>query len=135
MSQASALEQLVAASKAQPQPQALLFVFAGAALPANASPAQRASFEAGAGGELTPLMCVAKSPDELSTFDTLVQESRSAGPPWDVLFAAGCGGKDGQPPTPEAVEAALKTMVAGINNGAIESFLALSAEGKQITFA
>lgn len=134
MSESTAFEQLVAAAAAQPERQVLLFVFAGAELPADATPAQRASFEAGSGGELTPLMCVEKSLDELSTFEALVEESRTAGPPWQVLFAAGLGGKAGQPPAPQAIEAALKTMVERVKNGAVDAFLAISAKGDQITF-
>jgi hypothetical protein len=125
---ASPFEQLVAAAASQPQPQVLLFVFAGAELPANASPAQRASYAAGVGGELTPLMCVEKPLDELSTFAALVAESRS------VVFAAGLGGKDGKPPAPEAIDAALTTMVERIKNGAVENFLALSAQGESLSF-
>ena len=53
------------AARAQAEPQRLLFVFAGAELPADASAAQRASFEAGEGGELAPLMCVDKAAAEL----------------------------------------------------------------------
>jgi hypothetical protein len=131
---ASPFEQLVAAAASQPQPQVLLFVFAGAELPANASPAQRASYAAGVGGELTPLMCVEKPLDELSTFAALVAESRSVGPQWQVVFAAGLGGKDGKPPAPEAIDAALTTMVERIKNGAVESFLALSAQGESLSF-
>jgi hypothetical protein len=134
MSQSPAFEQLVAAAAAQPDRQVLLFVFAGAELPSDASAAQRVSFEAGSGGELTPLMCVEKAPDELSTFDALVKESLAAGPPWQVLFAAGLGGKAEQPPSSQAVEAALKTMVERVRNGTVDAFLALSAEGDQISF-
>lgn len=131
---ASPFEQLVAAAASQPQPQVLLFVFAGAELPANASPAQRASYEAGVGGELAPLMCVEKPLDELSTFGALVEESKSVGPPWQVVFAAGLGGKNGKPPTSQAIDAALTTMVERIKNGAVESFLALSAKGDALSF-
>jgi hypothetical protein len=134
MSQASAFDQLVAAAAAQSQPQLLLFVFAGAELPADATPAQRASFDAGVGGELTPLMCVEKRLDELSTFDALVEESRGVGPPWQVVFAAGLGGKEGQPPTPKATSDALRSMVERVRNGAVDAFLALSTRGEHLSF-
>lgn len=134
MNTSSAFEQLVAAAREQSQPQVLLFVFAGAELPANPSAAQRASFHAGAGGELTPLMCVEKTLEELSTFETLLEESRAVGPPWQVLFAAGLGGTDGLAPTPAATESALKTMVERVKNGAVDGFLALSAQGEPLRF-
>jgi hypothetical protein len=128
-------DQLVAAARTRPDPQVLLFVFAGADLPADASPAQRARYERGQGGELTPLMCVEKAPDELSTFDALVEESRAVGPPWQVVFAAGLGGHDGGPPPPAAVDQALRTMVERIRQGTVGQFLALSHEGHALSFA
>jgi hypothetical protein len=124
----SPFDQLVAAARAQPEPQVLLFVFAGAELPANATPAQRARFNEGMGGELTPLMCVEK------TFEALVQESRRVGPPWQVVFAAGLGGKDGVPPRADAISAALQTMVERVKHGAVDNFLALSVKGDALSF-
>ena len=47
----------------------LLLVFAGAELPADATPEQRARFAQGEGGALVPLMCVDKPPEELASFD------------------------------------------------------------------
>lgn len=134
MSQATDFEQLIAVAAAQSQPQLLLFVFAGAELPVDATPTQRASFEAGVGGELSPLMCVEKRLDELSTFDALVEESRNAGPPWQIVFVAGLGGEGGQLPTAEVTTDALKTMVERIKNGAVDAFLAFSTRGERVSF-
>ena len=131
----SFFDQLVAAASAQPEPQRLLFVFAGAELPADATPAQRARFEQGAGGELTPLMCVEKAPQELSSFEALVEESRRAGPPWQVVFAAGLAGRNGGPPSDEQTEAALTKMVERIRGGFIEGLLALSPTGEPLHFS
>jgi hypothetical protein len=131
---ATPFQQLVEAAASQPEQQVLLFVFAAAELPDDATPAQRARYEAGAGGSLTPLMCVEKPLDELSTFDALVRESRQAGPPWQVVFTAGLAGTGGQPPTAGMVDAALKTMVERVKNGAVEQLLALSAEGELLSF-
>jgi hypothetical protein len=130
----SPFDQLVAAARAQPEPQVLLFVFAGAELPANATPAQRARFNEGMGGELTPLMCVEKTLEEMSTFEALVQESRRVGPPWQVVFAAGLGGKDGVPPRADAISAALQTMVERVKHGAVDNYLALSVKGDALSF-
>ncbi|NRF71007.1 ribonucleotide reductase subunit alpha [Aquincola sp. S2] len=134
MSDPTPFEQLLSAARAQPDPQVLLFVFARAELPPDATAEQRARFEAGVGGELTPLMCVEKSLDELTTFDALVAESRDVGPPWTVVFAAGLGGRDGAPPAPRAVEGALTTMVERVRSGAVDAFLALSAKGETMHF-
>lgn len=130
-----AFDQLLSAARSQPDAQVLLFVFAGCDLPGNATPAQRTRFEQGRGGTLTPLMCVEKALDELSTFDALVDESRAVGPPWEVVFAAGLGGQGGQPPAPQAVDAALQAMVEQVNQGAVDRLLALSRRGEALAFA
>jgi len=134
MSTEAPFDQLLAAAAARPERQVLLFVFAGAELPADATPAQRARYEAGGGGALMPLMCVEKSPDELAGFDALVAESRAVGPPWRVMFAAGLGGRDGHPPSAEAVEVALQTMVERVKSGAVQGLLALSPQGEPLRF-
>ena len=135
MNTTAAFDHLLAAARAQPDSQVLLFVFAGCELPANPTPAQRARFEQGRGGTLTPLMCVEKALDELSTFDALVEESRAVGPPWEVVFAAGLGGQGGQPPSPQAVDSALQSMVEQVKQGAVDRFLALSRQGETLQFA
>lgn len=135
MNTSSGFEQLLAAASGQADPQVLLFVFAGADLPTDATPAQRRSFEQGVGAELTPLMCVEKSLGELSTFDALVSESREVGPPWQVVFAAGLAGTNGQPPSGKVVEQALNTMVDHVRHGAVEGLLALSTTGEVLTFS
>ena len=65
----STFDDLLQAARAQPEPQRLLFVFAGVELPDDATPAQRERFEAGQGGALVPLMCVDKRPDERGNQD------------------------------------------------------------------
>ncbi len=133
MNTPSGFEQLLAAASAQADPQVLLFVFAGAELPSDATPVQRRSFEQGVGGELTPLMCVEKSLGELSTFEALVSESHEVGPPWQVVFAAGLAGANGQLPSGGAVEKALNTMMDRVRHGAVQGLLALSTTGEVLT--
>lgn len=135
MNTPSGFEQLVAAAAAQSEPQVLLFVFAGAALPTDATAAQREAFEQGAGGELTPLMCVEKELAELTSFDALVLESREVGPPWQIVFAAGLSGSNGKPPPGPLVEKALNTMVERVRHGAVHDLLALTANGDVLSFA
>lgn len=125
-----AFDHLLQAAKAQPHPQRLVFVFATAGLPDDATPAQRESFEQGHGGTLSPLMCVDKAPHELSSFQSLVEESRRAGPPWQVMFVAAVGGVDGQPPNDKQIEAALARMVDGVHQGAIQNFMAFNPQGE-----
>lgn len=126
--------QLLQAARAQPEPQRLLFVFAAADLPEDATPAQRARFAAGDGGSLTPMMCVDKQPDELAGFDALVAESREAGPPWQVVFAAGLAGQGGLPPSDQQVEQALQTMVERVRGGLVNGLLAMTPTGQALQF-
>jgi len=135
MSTTSHFQQLLRAAAQQAQPQRLLFVFAAAELPQDATPAQRARFEAGAGGELSPLMCVDKSPLELTSFDAFVAESREAGPPWQVVFAAGLSGSGGGPPSDEQVDQALQALVERVRDGRFDGLLALDPSGECMTFA
>jgi hypothetical protein len=125
-------DQLLQAAAAQPEPQRLLLVFASAELPEDATPAQRLRFAAGKGGALAPLMCVDKDPAQLAGFDALVAESRDAGPPWQVVFAAGLSGSGGRPPGAAQIEQALQAMVERVRSGQIEGLLALDASGDML---
>ena len=134
MQNTSTFDQLLQAAADQPEPQRLLFVFATAELPEDATPAQRQTFMTGGGGTLTPLMCVDKGTDELTSFDEFLAESRVAGPPWQIVFAAGLPGNNGQPPGAEQVERALEKMVEQVRGGMIESLLALDPSGEALQF-
>ena len=59
----SNFDDLLKTARQQTQPQRLLFVFASADLPEDATSAQRASFLAGQGGALVPNLCVDKTPE------------------------------------------------------------------------
>lgn len=126
--------QLLQAAAAQPQPQRLLFVFAGAELPADATPAQRERYERGQGGALAPLMCVDKTPAELTSFAALAEEARRYGPPWQVVFVAGLGGADGQPPSDAQVDQALERMVDAVKQGRISGYAAYDSSGCALSF-
>jgi hypothetical protein len=130
----SHFEQLLCAASEQPEPQRLLFVFAGAELPADATAAQRRQFEAGEGGALEPLACVDKGVDEVSTFESMVAESRNACPPWRVVFIAGLPGSNGREPSADNVDSALNAMVDRIRAGNFGSFLALNPLGEPLNF-
>jgi len=135
MPSASHFDQLLKAAAAQPDPQRLLFVFAQAELPADATPEQKKNFAAGKGGALTPLACVDKAPAELTTFDALVEESRQACPPWQVLFIAALAGQEGKPPSSALVDGALQAMVEGVKAGRFGSYMALSATGEPLVMS
>ena len=97
----STFDDLLQAARLQPERQRLLFVFAVAELPEDCTAAQRARFEAGEGGALTPLMCADKTPEEISAFHALVEESRRFGREWSVVFVAALSGRNGRAPSSE----------------------------------
>jgi hypothetical protein len=128
-------DDLLQAARAQAEPQQLLFVFAGAEIPVGASPAQRASFDAGDGGELAPLMCVDKAPGELAGFDALCAEAARAGPPWAIVFTAALSGRGGKPPSAADTDAALQHMVDAIKAGRLDGMLPFNRAGEPVQFA
>jgi hypothetical protein len=125
---------LLHAARAQASAQRLLFVFAQAGVPADATAEQRARFESGQGGTLTPLMCVDKAPDELDSFETLQAESRQFGQAWDIVFVASLSGSGRVGPTAGEAQAALQRMVESIQSGAIGRFIAFDFHGQLVQF-
>lgn len=130
MTDNSHFRQLLAAAAAQSEPQRLLFVFAVAELPDNATPDQRERFLSGRGGALAPLMCVDKAPRELADFQALVSEAERAGPPWSVVFAASLSGQAGRPPEKARIDLALETMTAAVRDGRLNGFAAYGPQGE-----
>lgn len=130
----STFDDLLRAARAQTLPQRLLLVFAGAELPDDASPEQRARHAAGEGGALAPLMCVDKAPDELAGFEALVEESRGFGPEWAIVFVAALSGSAGRAPSSEDAEAPLQRMVEAIKAGSIGHFIPFDRRGDAVHF-
>ena len=129
----STFDDLLQAARAQPQPQRLLFVFAGVELPDDATPAQRARFEAGQGGALHPLMCVDKRPDEVASFAMLVEEASAFGQNnWGMVFAAAMSGTVNRAPTSEDAEAPLQAMVEAIKRGEHGSYIPFDKQGQTV---
>lgn len=121
-------------ARVQVEEQRLLFVFAGADLPADASAAQREQFERSEGGELTPLMCVDKSINELTHFDALVAEAAEAGPPWSIVFTAAMSGRAGIAPSSADAAAPLQKMVDSIKSGQLYGLLPFDRHGEPVQF-
>ena len=128
----SSFEDLLLAARTQPQPQRLLFVFAGAGLPEEATPEQHTRFEAGAGGTLVPLMSVDKAPEDLCAFTDLVEESLQFGHDWAVVFVAGLSGRGGCSPTGDESDQALRRMVEAVRTGAFGAFLPFDRQGNPL---
>jgi hypothetical protein len=125
----SSFDDLLRAAREQPEPQRLLFVFADAALPDDATAEQRARFEQGEGGELIPLMSVDKRPEELDTFAALVEESRQFGRDWAIVFVAGLSGRGGCAPTSDEADQSLQRMIEAIKTGAFGAFMPFDRQG------
>ena len=103
-------QSLVTAAKQQAQPQRLLFLFAKAdAEDGKQSDQQR--------GTLSPLMCVDKLPEELTSFADFSDEADSVSPDWDFMLAVGLSGKDGIAPSSEDAEPFLNQMVSNLTSG------------------
>jgi hypothetical protein len=129
----SNFDDLVLAARQQAQPQQLLFVFAAAELPDDATPAQRAGFEQGIGGALVPLMCVDKAPNDMSDFVAMKRESAQFVMRWQVLFASSLSGVSHQAPSDEKIKSALDRMVEAIKLGAFANMIAFDDAGQAIS--
>ena len=130
--QITSFQDLLTAAAQQNDAQRLLMVFAGAALPAGATAQQRAEFSAGRGGELTPLMCVDKLPQELAGFEALAAEAAQFAQDWQIVFATSLSGRPGEAPTTEQAEAALLKMVESIKTGQLDAFIPFNRQGEPV---
>jgi len=128
-------QDLIQATREQAEPQRLLFVFCRAELPDDASSEEKAAFERGEGGALTPVICVDKTPDEAPDFSTLAQESQATGQPWDMVFVAAMSGRGGAAPSSDEAQQPLTMMVEGIRMGHISNYLPLNGQGEAISLA
>ena len=131
----SSYRDLLTAARAQATPQRLLFAFATAQLPVDASSEQQQRYRQQQGGTLTPVMCVDKLIDDLSNFGQLVEESLQTGAHWDIVFVTSMAARSSVAAEDEAaedgaaVEAGLKKMLMAIDNGQIDGFLAFNRGG------
>lgn len=127
-------EQLLQAARAQDEPQRLLFVFVARELGEEATPLQRASFQRGEGGHLTPCLCVDKVPEEIASFEALVAESAQTAKHWDIVFVGSLDGRGGVAPGSDEADQPLRFMVKAINDGRVSGFAAFDREGCALAF-
>ncbi|WP_298014743.1 ribonucleotide reductase subunit alpha [uncultured Castellaniella sp.] len=128
-------DDLLQAARQQPEPQRLLFVFAASGVPDDATPAQKASHARGEGGELTPLLCVDKTPAELTDFAALARESRQTGQDdWQVVFVAAMADQSAYLPDNKDVDLAFQRMTQMIKYGAVGSLMAFDRGGDPLVF-
>lgn len=127
--QIASFADLLHAARTQDQPQRLLFIFAASELPDDASKTQQERYLAGRGGALTPVVYVDKSPDDISSFADLVEESRETGANWDIVFVTSLSGQGGRQPDSAQTEQTFTRLVEMIRLGQIDSFLTFDHEG------
>ena len=130
----TSFDNLLAAARAQAEPQRLLFVFAAAELSEDSTEEQRRQFDAGQGGALVPVMTVDKSPDALVDFATLAQESTQFDKPWVIVFVAALSGKHGAAPIDTDVVQALDTMTDAVKSGNLSAFIPFDRDGFTVQF-
>lgn len=123
---------LLEEARRQSEPQRLLFVFTRAELPDNPTAEQRQRFEEGEGGVLTPVLCVDKTPEELSDMAALEKESQRTGIEWDIMFVGALSGSGGEAVPDDPVERQLQRMVEALQMGNTQSFLALNRQGEAV---
>lgn len=126
---------LLQAARQQPDPQRLLFVFARAELPEDATEDEARRFASGLGGALVPIMFVDKKIDEINSFADLVEESRHTGQTWDMVFVGCLGGRGGREPGDDEAQHGLETMVKSVQMGQFSHLLAYRANGEQVAFS
>jgi hypothetical protein len=127
-------DDLIAASRTQPQPQTLLMVFVDVELPPDASPAERTRFAQGQGGALSPRMCLDRASAELSDWPSLAAEADQQSPDWRMVMVAALSGSAGQAPKEEAIQQALNRMVMAVHQGQIEGFVPFDRQGQAVHF-
>lgn len=125
-------DDLLRVARQQTEPQRLLFVFARASLPADATPAQRERFAAGEGGALEPVMCADKSPEELARFDDLVAEAAQFDQAWQLVFVSSLSGRGGVAPSSAEAQEPLQRIVDSIKSGAPAYCIPFNTAGEPV---
>jgi len=126
----SSFDDLVRMASQQALLQRLLLVFCKAELPEDATPQQKAEFEAGEGGMLVPVASVDKFPEALGSFANLSAEAIEHGIDWDVLFVAAMDRAPNEGPDQiAAVDQTLEAMVSAVKAGQVGSFVPFDPSG------
>lgn len=129
----SNFEDLLQAAAQQPEPQRMLFVFVAKGPPDEWSAGNAASFRAGSGGTLTPVMCVDKAVAEVTSFAGLAEESKATGEHWDIVLVACLAGRNGAAPTASDVDQGLEAMIDAVKTGReLWRFLAFDDRGEPL---
>ena len=127
-------DDLLAVARSQPQPQTLLMVFVDVELPPEASPQERARFDQGQGGALTPRMCVDRALTELRDWPSLVAEADRQSGDWRMVMVGALSGVGDRAPQDEVIGQALNRMVMAIHQGQIQGLIPFDRRGQAVHF-
>ncbi len=108
---ANTFKELLQMTGEQEQPQRLLFLFAQ---PEGHNPKKSKKHMK---GQINPVMCVDKLPEELTTFTALINEADSITKDWQFVFIAGLSGHDGKAPSADDAEPYLNKMSNDLADG------------------
>ncbi len=106
----SNFKKMIDAAEAQEQPQRILIMLAKSEVAENDK-------EKGMSGTITPVICVDKTPDEITSFEDFIKEADSINSDWDMMFIAGLAGENNEMPTPEDADPILNNMVNNLMSG------------------
>ena len=135
MTEITDFDSFLQVARQQQEPQRLLLVFVKVVLPEDADEQQVSRYHAGGGGALVPLMYVDKAPDEIASFEDLLQESRQMADDWQMVLAAALSGRDGQSPAAAAVEQTTQRMIRTIHAGGdLSGLLVFDRDGDPVQF-
>ena len=109
-------------ARSKKEAQRILFVFAESAMRTDGE-GDSSDFS------ITPVMFIDKELHELSDFPTLVEDAKTTGKNWDLVFVAGLLGTVNQLPSFSETDQQLDSMVKAINQGEIERFAVFNADG------
>lgn len=113
---------LLKLARTKKEAQRILFVFAESA--------KRVDGEGDSSDfSITPVMFIDKELHELSDFPTLVEDAKTTGKSWDLVFVAGILGKMNELPSFAETDQQLDLMIKAINQGEIERFAVYNADG------
>jgi len=106
----SNFSELLKAASEQDQPQRLLLLFAKAE---STSKKKKQTQH----GTLSPVMCVDKLPEDITSFSDLSKEADNVSKDWNFIFAVGLAGQNGLAPTEKEAEPFLNKMTNDVVSG------------------
>lgn len=117
---------MIDAAEAQDQPQRILIMLAKSEIETNCT-------DKGISGTISPVICVDKTPDEITTFEDFVTEADSINSDWDMMFIAGLAGENDQMPSSEDADPILNKMVNDLVSGQyLSRYLIIDRNGQPV---